>query len=728
MCPANSVRAETVPKFPQQHNQTKAAIFRSINMRFLVRLSLALVTALALFAFHPAGASRAQVKTGIRKQPGLPAAQTTSSRYEVTQTTGTLVPGTTQVTGFANTDDAIAPITLPFSYILYDQTFTTANVSTNGNLQFVSNSNDYGQADVQFPLPQFNYAILPHWGDLSIGGANEGIFTSITDPDNNSGTANRIFNIEWRASLIGNAPGSLDFELRLYEDQSRFDIIYASAPGGGSEVTVGVERATGATFTEFEAHTPGRLFNGQALVFTGTSDATLFIAGRITDSDRNPVSGVTVDLTGSTTASTMTNANGEYGFTGLVAGSNYTVTASQPGFSFAPASRVFGTGGRTFNGNFIVNFIRTTQPAAGDIVISEFRPRGPGAASALNDYVELLNNTDHGITVNVTDGSSGWLLQASTGSPGPISFIIPNGTTIPARGHYLAGNSSGYNLQPYGSADVFYDGDIPDTAGIALFSTTNAASLDAAHRLDAAGFSTESNTLYREGAGLTSPGANPGNYAFVRKLTTGRAQDTDNNAADFAFVSLTGGTFGGVPSQLGAPGPENTASPIQRNAQVKGALIDPAAGLTQPPNRVRDFAAVTNGANGTLTVRRKFTNATGTSVTRLRFRIVDVTTLTGGTVPAGQADIRVLSSSDSTVATSGGSVQVRGLTLEQAPDGLGGFALAQPSGGGLNSSLAAGIITVANPLAPGASINVEFRLGVQTGGSFRFFINIEALP
>jgi hypothetical protein len=46
----------------------------------------------------------------------------------------------------------------------------------------------------------------------------------------------------------------------------------------------------------------------------------------------------------------------------------------------------------------------------------------------------------------------------------------------------------------------------------------------------------------------------------------------------------------------------------------------------------------------------------------------------------------------------------------------------------MNSSLAVGVITVAQPLAPGANVNVEFRLGVQTGGTFRFFVNIEALP
>jgi hypothetical protein len=65
-------------------------------------------------------------------------------------------------------------------------------------------------------------------------------------------------------------------------------------------------------------------------------------------------------------------------------------------------------------------------------------------------------------------------------------------------------------------------------------------------------------------------------------------------------------------------------------------------------------------------------------------------------------------------------VPLLGTTLEQPP--------AQPNGGGTNSSLAAGTITTGTPLAPGASINVQFLLGIQTTGSFKFFFTIEALP
>lgn len=72
---------------------------------------------------------------------------------------------------------------------------------------------------------------------------------------------------------------------------------------------------------------------------------------------------------------------------------------------------------------------------------------------------------------------------------------------------------------------------------------------------------------------------------------------------------------------LGAPGPENLASPIQRNAVIKSSLIDPNAAPTAPPNRIRSAAGAnpTNAAFGTLDIRRKFTNTTDATVTALRF-------------------------------------------------------------------------------------------------------------
>ena len=137
---------------------------------------------------------------------------------------------------------------------------------------------------------------------------------------------------------------------------------------------------------------------------------------------------------------------------------------------------------------------------------------------------------------------------------------------------------------------------------------------------------------------------------------------------------------------------------------------------------------------GFLSIRRTYTNNTGQPVTRLRFRVVDITTTPEGTGSSGNsiADLRALSRSGSFPVTPlvGSAVTVQGLMLEQPPN--------QAVGGGFNASLAAPTVTLQSPLAatdnPATTnvrenaITVEFLLGIVQGGNFRFFVNVEALP
>ena len=75
---------------------------------------------------------------------------------------------------------------------------------------------------------------------------------------------------------------------------------------------------------------------------------------------------------------------------------------------------------------------------AGDLIISEFRLRG---TTGVNDeFVEIYNPLPADNTVATFDGSSGFALAASDGI---ARFVIPNGTVIPSRGHYLGVNSWG---------------------------------------------------------------------------------------------------------------------------------------------------------------------------------------------------------------------------------------------------------------------------------------------
>jgi uncharacterized repeat protein (TIGR01451 family) len=389
-----------------------------------------------------------------------------------------------------------------------------------------------------------------------------------------------------------------------------------------------------------------------------------------------------------------------------------------------------------------------TGPFAGDVLISEFRLRGPSGAD--DEFVEIYNNADTPIAVNATDGSSGWALAASDGE---IRFVIPNGTVIPARGHFLGVNSNAYSLADYPSGindnetatatgDATYETDIPDNAGIALFRTSETKNFSTATRLDAVGSTAEQNPLYKDGTGY--PALTPFNidYAFVRdtcgkggSMTTfgpcptgGLPQNTHNNATDFYFVDTSNGISSGAGQRLGAPGPENLSSPIQRNADVPVLNLDGTTGSSSAPNRVRDFTSdsANNSTFGTLDIRRRVVNGTGLPVTRLRFRVVDITTFPAS---PGIADLRPRTSTDITVTgvnddgTCFGvapcDVTVLGTTLEQPP--------IQINGGGFNSSLSSDSVTLATPLAPGDSINVHFLLGVQQTGLFKFYVNIELL-
>jgi len=371
-----------------------------------------------------------------------------------------------------------------------------------------------------------------------------------------------------------------------------------------------------------------------------------------------------------------------------------------------------------------------------DLIISEFRLRGNSTAETIlqesleaitipadpaqDEYIEFYNTTASPLTVAASDGSAGWSLVKFDGSQAVV-FTIPNGTMIPANGHYLIANSNGYTLAAAASADSTYATDIADGAGLALFKTSNPGSFNLGNRLDAAGFSGVADALFREGVGLTPANGitTASEHCFYRKLNSSTPLDSGNNATDFQLVSVNAATLNGAPSILGAPGPENSASPIQHNATIAASLLDPSASANTAPNRGRSTTPITNGSFGTITFRQRFTNNTGQAVTKLRFRIIDMTTL--GNVAGSQADLRLLTSNDVTIIVGGMPVPVKGLTLD--------LASLLPSGGGLNATASAGTITVGTPLANGAQIAVQFRCGVNNGtGTYRFFVNIEALP
>src|SRR5207249_3275548 len=106
----------------------------------------------------------------------------------------------------------------------------------NSRLDFVTVNEPFHYVWTCLPAPPeegpYDYTIFAHQDDLETistltgcsafpGGC--GVFTSV------SGSApNRIFNIEWRAVYFNSTSTSLNFEVRLYEGQRRFDLIYGA--------------------------------------------------------------------------------------------------------------------------------------------------------------------------------------------------------------------------------------------------------------------------------------------------------------------------------------------------------------------------------------------------------------------------------------------------------------------------------------------------------------------
>lgn len=276
--------------------------------------------------------TRTGTPTNTRTATGTPTNTFTSTAtptplgYVVTQYTGSIDPGTVLVPG-SQCDNCAVNIGLPFIYNLYGAPFTGLAASSNGNVQFSSNAAD--AANLCLPASNFNNAIFAHWDDLdtrSTISPTLGIYTSTT------GTKpNRVFNVEWRSCLFnsGACGGYTNFEVRLYEGQSRFDIVYGSLANAGNGATVGVQRGTGAQYTQFECNIGGLTSNlvlafSQSTLPTITPSVTAALTNTSTPTiTRTPTITNTPTITGTPTITPTPNCG---------TGSNYTVQSSTGGY------------------------------------------------------------------------------------------------------------------------------------------------------------------------------------------------------------------------------------------------------------------------------------------------------------------------------------------------------------------------------------------------------------
>ena len=172
------------------------------------------------------------------------------NQYTITPGAAPIVPGVTDTGNHC--DDCVTSVPIPFPFQLYNQAYNSVGVVSNGFLDFVTPNNSF--SPVCLPATGFDYTIYGLWHDLrtdtGLSGCSNfasgcGIFTSTT-----GSAPNRIFNIEWRAVRFSDNTQTVNFEVRLYENNpnKRFDIVYGTSNGVTTADTAGVQGNAGAGF------------------------------------------------------------------------------------------------------------------------------------------------------------------------------------------------------------------------------------------------------------------------------------------------------------------------------------------------------------------------------------------------------------------------------------------------------------------------------------------------
>jgi RHS repeat-associated protein len=150
--------------------------------------------------------------------------------------------------------------------------------------------------------------------------------------------------------------------------------------------------------------------------FTGTA-VTYTISGRVTNSQGTGISQVTVTLSGTQSGTTTTNGNGDFSFTNLAAGGNYTVTPSKVGYTFTPTNRSYtNLSANVTNSNFTIN-APTPQPFTAFNKNVNYAYNAVGALSGVGTN---MNGSDPNATTNVLNSptfrASGAILGLNYGN------------------------------------------------------------------------------------------------------------------------------------------------------------------------------------------------------------------------------------------------------------------------------------------------------------------------
>lgn len=213
----------------------------------------------------------------------------------------------------------------------------------------------------------------------------------------------------------------------------------------------------------------------QALPAAAQAASTGSIAGTVTNSSAQPVSGARVTLVGSRSYDTVTDAAGKYSFPGVAAGS-YTITVSRAGFETASRTNVVVSAGSRSSVDVALavatlQTIAVVKSASGQV---HFNATSASVAIVTNqDFANQAQNQVFGV-LNQIPGVQISLASGSTNGAAPGSVTVPTirgaasyETASFIDGHAVATSSYGDYITTYLSPFLF--GDIEVVKGQGAF-------------------------------------------------------------------------------------------------------------------------------------------------------------------------------------------------------------------------------------------------------------------
>lgn len=154
------------------------------------------------------------------------------------------------------------------------------------------------------------------------------------------------------------------------------------------------------------------------------------ITGKITREGGTVVKNVTVQLSGTQSATTVTDSSGNYVFTNLPAGGNYTVTPLDPGYTYTPATRSY----TNLTVSQTANFSGASIPATYTVNVTH--DAGDGSCSpsecTLREAIATANDHPGADTISFAIAGSGpHTLVVDSLLPNLASDLVIDGDTQP---------------------------------------------------------------------------------------------------------------------------------------------------------------------------------------------------------------------------------------------------------------------------------------------------------